>query len=359
MPALVSFQLKFIRKEEQKTMTFRYNRTEAVTRTYAPQGFIGLMLGEIDDLSKHFVEVDLDDPFFRAFEVTVDAPVDYARVGLNSINVAIDYGDPNDPASMRHEDLIFDPTTPARATFATFVSPMLESAYSASRQFHFDATQGSGWRGEKLSYELPPVETLDRTLVVTPHEHLGFLEVQIIANRIDAEMIDRIEVALAFDDPSGWQARDTFIVRAGDQPKAWKVRSSSREKREFSYTLTHHLKDGNAPIVDEPVLTSANAVSVDDPFPNAIEIDLVPAWDPAAIRLVFVDIAYSDPTNGIERTERLEFAGADQTTRHLRLAIRDRTQRTFTWKALFVGVDNSRKELPPEPTSETLIPLSP
>jgi len=41
---------------------------------------------------------------------------------------------------------------------------------------------------------------------------------------IDADMVDRIEVALAFDDPSGWEARDTFIVRAGDAPKSWKIR---------------------------------------------------------------------------------------------------------------------------------------
>ncbi len=359
MPALVSFKLKFIRKEERKTLTLRYNRTEAVTRTYAPQGFIGLMLEDIDDMSKHFVEVDLDDPFFRTFEVTVDAPVDYARVGLNSINVAIDYGDPNNPVSMKHEDLIFDAASPTRATFATFVSPDLESAYSVSRQFHFDAVQGSGWRGERLSYELPAVDTVDRTLVVTPHEHLGFLEVQVIANRIDDEMVDRIEVALAFDDPSGWQARDTFIVRPGDEQKSWKIRTSSPDTREYSYTLTHHLKDGSQPIVDEPVFTSANAVSVDDPFPNALEIDLVPAWDPALIRQVFVDINYSDPNNDIDRSERIQFTGDDLVTRRVRLALRDRTQRSFTWKALFLGTDNSSRQIAPETTTETLILLTP
>jgi hypothetical protein len=172
-------------------------------------------------------------------------------------------------------------------------------------------------------------------------------------------MVDRIEVALAYDDPTGWEARDVLIVRPGDAPKAWKIRTSSPDARQYSYTLTHHLKDGNPPIVDEPVATTANAVSVDDPFPNAIEIDLVPAWDPAAIRLVFVDVDYSDAANGIERTERVQFAGEDRATRRLRLALRDRTHRDFTWKALFVGVDNSRKQLPPETTDETLIPLAP
>ena len=155
MPALVSFKLKFIRKEERKTLTLRYNRTEAVQRTYAPQGFIGLMLGEIDDLSKHFVEVDLDDPFFRAYEVTVDAPVDYDRIGLNSVQVAIDYGDPADRQSMKHKDIVFDPPDSARASFATFVSPNLEPSFTASRQFHFDAEQGSGLEGREAVLRVP------------------------------------------------------------------------------------------------------------------------------------------------------------------------------------------------------------
>ena len=268
MPALVSFKLKFVQKEERKSVTLRYHRTEAVQRTYAPQGFIGLMLGEIDDLSKHFVEVDLDHPFFRNFEVTVDAPVDYARIGLNAIQVAVDYGDPANPATLKHEDMVFDPTTPTQATFTTFMSPALDLAYTASTQFHFAPEQATGWMGERLSYEIPAVQTIDRTLMVTPHEHLGFIEVSVIANRIDAEMVDRIVVDLRFEDPSGWVATKTMIVRAGDASQPWKVRTSSPDARAYSYVLTHHLKDGNPPVVDDPVISTANAVAVDDPFPG-------------------------------------------------------------------------------------------
>ena len=357
MPALVSFKLKFIRKEERKTVELVYNRTEAVQRTYAPQGFIGLMLGEIDDFSKHFVEVDLDDPFFRAFEVTVDAPVDYARIGLNAIQVAVDYGNPDDPASLRHKDLTFDRNSATRATFSTFLSPALDVAYRASKQFHFDSEQGSGWQGEKLTYEIPAADTIDRTLMVTPHEHLGFLEVQIVANRIDPEMIERIQVDLAFDDPSGWEARKTLTVRPGNAPQFWKVRTSSPEARDFTFRLTHHLKDGNPPIVDEPVTTNANAVSIDDPFPNALDLDLIPMWDPALVRSVFVDVSYADATNGIERTERIQFGGADRDPRRLRITIRDRTARQFTWKALFVRTDNGRFERPATTTTNTLVEL--
>lgn len=359
MPALVSFKLKFVRKEERKTVTLRYNRTEAVQRTYAPQGFIGLMLGEIDDLSKHFVEVDLDDPFFREFEVVVDAPVDYDRIGLNSVQVALDYGSAANPATLKHADLIFDRTTAARASFKAFLAPDLDLSYRATTQFHFDAEQGSGWMGERLSYDIPEADLLDRTLMVTPHAHLGFIEVQVLPNRIDAAMVDRIEVALRFEDATGWVAEKQLTVRPGDAAQDWKVRTSSPEARTWSYVLTHHLKGGAPPVVDPPVFSTANALAVDDPFADALEIDLVPLWDPDAVRKVLVDVTYRDPAHGIDRLERLDLDGAVQDVRRLRLAIRDRALRSFDWRAVYLLKAGGRVQRAAEGVTDTLVELMP
>ena len=98
---------------------------------------------------------------------------------------------------------------------------------------------------------------------------------------------------------------------------------------------------------------------MDDPFPDALEIDLVPVWDPAAIRMVFVDVGYSDPANGIERSTRVQFDGADQTVHHLRIALRDRNARQFSWKATFIHTDNQTTQRPTETTAETLVTLAP
>jgi hypothetical protein len=106
----------------------------------------------------------------------VDAPTPFEPLGLESIQIAIDYGDPGDPATVRHKDFIFDRTNQGvRQTFSTFLSPKLATAYSHSVQLHFRGD--SGWFGEKLSYEKPAVRTADRTLVVSPFDLLGFLEV--------------------------------------------------------------------------------------------------------------------------------------------------------------------------------------
>ncbi|MCO6419644.1 hypothetical protein JYK14_26260 [Siccirubricoccus sp. KC 17139] len=352
-PALVSFRLKAIATEERKTLTLRYNRTEAVQRTYAPQGFFGLLLADLDDPAKHFVEVDLDDPFFREFEVTVDAPIDFGRIGMVSAQLAIDYGDPGAPATVKHADMVFDPAHPEQKKFTTFMSPALATAYRVAEQFHF--APDAGWDGEKLSYEMPPRDTADRTLVVTPHGVLGFHEVTVVAHRIDATAVERIEVELSLTDPAtGWVAARTLTVRAGDAPQLWRVRTSAPVTQGFIYTLVHHLKDGTV-LRDDPVQSTAQAVAVDDPFDTALDIRFIPLWDPAQVREVFIDVTYADPPNRIDRFERLSFTGADLAIRPLSLSIRDRTQREFTYRVTLIGTDNRMVQRPPETTRETLV----
>jgi hypothetical protein len=354
-PAVVSFKMKFIRQEERKTMTLIYNRTEAVQRTYAPQGFFGLLLKDIQDRSKHFVEVDLDDPFFRQFEVVVDAPIDFERIGLTSAQVGIDYGDPGDRRSMKHKDFIFDQNAPSRQSFTTFMSPDLASAYSYGVQFHFNPN--SGWDGEKLTYEIPVDNTLDRTLVVTPFDHMGFLEIEVVPNRIDAQVVDFTQVDLLFTDPSGWVARKTLRIKPGTASQFWKVRTSHRDARTFTYQLSHHLKDGRV-LTDDAVTSTANAVIVDDPFEAALDLEFVPLWDPATMRSVFVDLIYSDPENDYERSERLTFEGADVKPRSLRISLRERERRAYRYKATFVTANGRMIRRPEQETTETIIGLS-
>jgi hypothetical protein len=354
-PALVSFRLKFVEVTERKTITLRYNRTEAVQRTYAPQGFFGLLLGDLTDPSKHFVEVDLDDPFFRTFEVSVEAPVAYDRIGLSSIQVALDYGDPGAPASMKHDDMIFEAANPGRRSFTTFMSPALATAYRVSEQYHF--RDDAGWDAEHTSYERPARDTADRTLVVNPHDMLGFLEVQVMPHRIDPGAVERIDVELSVTDPAtGWVARRTITLRAGDAPQTWRARTAAPVTDGYTYRLVHHLLDGTV-VQDDPVQTLAQTVAVDDPFDAAIEMLFIPLWDTVRVREVFVDVTYADPANRIERVERLTFTGADTAPRQLRLSIRDRKLRDFTYRVTLVGSDNSMTQRAPLTTRETLVGL--
>ena len=107
--AILTFAVKAIKQVERKTLVFEYHRQQAVTRQYAPQSLIGMML---DDLTGpgHFLEVDLDDPFFRSIDVEVSIMTAFEPIGLQSVAVALDYGDAAHPQKHRHDDLVFDAT---------------------------------------------------------------------------------------------------------------------------------------------------------------------------------------------------------------------------------------------------------
>lgn len=348
-PALVSLKLKFLRQEERKTAKFVYNRTEAIQRPYAPQGFVGPLLKDLTNAERHFVQVDLDHVFFREFQVTVDAPTPFEPLGLESIQVSIDYGDPGDAATVRHKDFIFDRTNEgARQTFTTFLSPKLATAYSHSVQFHFRGD--SGWFGEKLSYEKPAVRTADRTLVVSPFDLLGFLEVSVFPNRIDTEEVDFTEVELSYTSPA-FSKQTTLIVRPDSAPQKWRLRLSNPEITQYSFRFVHHLKDGTI-VTTDPTSSGAAAVPVDDPFTARLDIELIPLWDPATMRTVFVDVTHQG------RARRVQFEGAERAPRKLHIALRDPTQREFSFQATFVGIDNRIVRRAAETTTDTIVGLS-
>jgi hypothetical protein len=164
--------------------------------------------------------------------------------------------------------------------------------------------------------------------------------------------------------PSNGEAQTGIVTVKPDSPaQQWRVRTRhdhkdapDRHVREYAYQLIHTLVDGSV-ITSDPVITTASTVSVADPFPGRLDIDLVPAWDSASISRVFVDIVYDDPPNAYHREERRELVGTLTDTTRVSLALRDSKQRTFTYRTTFVGTDNQVHQGEFASTSDSLLSL--
>ncbi len=351
----VAFKLKFVHQDEQKTMVFEYHRSDAVQRTYAPQGFFGLMLGDLDEDKKHFVEVDLDDPFFREFAVTVQAPINLQKIGLQSAHVSLDYGDPQDAANHKHGDVIFDASRPKEYKFAVFMNANHDTTYTYASEYHFDPD--SGWDGRSFAYQLPRRKTEDRNLLINPYDQIGFLEVQVFPHQMDPGVMDSIDVELAHVDAGGKVVGRILNVTPGSQPQFWRVLLDDPQARTYTYQLTHHLRDGTVKQAD-PVTTRATALPINDPFDRAIEIDFVPLLNAAATRMVFIDLEYDDPKNAYHRQERLVLQGNAQNPVHMRIALMDPKKISYRYRPTFVGTGNQMKQGAFVETAETLISVS-
>ena len=146
-----------------------------------------------------------------------------------------------------------------------------DTSYRYSVQFHFDPN--SDWQGEKFSYELPPKTTEDRTLLLNPFEMIGFLEVRVFPNHMDAAVIESTDVHMTYQPPDGAPVQEKIInVIPGSAQQFWRLRLDNPNARDYSYRFVHHLKDGT--VREElPATTRATALPVDDPFVRPLKVD--------------------------------------------------------------------------------------
>lgn len=353
--ALVSFKLKYVRQEERKHVELVYDRTEAVQRTYAPQTFFG-DLGDVLLEPSHLVEIDLDDPFFRALSLTAESLVtDHAALGLQSMDLHLEYGRPDDPGGPKRADLVFTPDGPTVQTWEPLLNAHLDTAYRWELEHHFDP--GSDWHGADVRYTFSGTSE-DQRIELTPYHQLGFLDVTVEPGDLDEQVVRSTDVELVYTDPTGWTRTDVVHVQPGAAPQHWRVRSSDRDAAAYTCTFRHTLVDGSVRTeTPEPLRRSASTVVVNDPFADHLEIDLLPAWS-GAVRTVVVDVEY-EAAPGRTVTRRVELDGTATASHRVRIGIDDPELRTFVWRASFVGMDGVATDRAGVSTTDTLVRVSP
>jgi len=284
--------------------------------------------------------------------VSMEAPIDFQKIGLKSAQVALDYGTPQDEANHKHGDFIFDPQNNTPKKFEVFMNTARDTSYLHSTQFHFDPN--SGWDGQRFSYEVAATRTEDRTLFLNPFENIGFLEVQVFPGRMDAAVIESTDVVLSYQPPDGSPALDkTLNVTPTSEPQFWRVRTDDPKARDYTYHFVHHLKDGTTKTTP-PKTSRASLLPVEDPFIRPLKVDFVPTFDPAATRLVFIDVQYDDPANDYHREERLTLKGNATDPVQLRISLMNPDLRKFKYRLTFVGA-NTMNRGPFIETEDTLI----
>ena len=346
--AVTAFRFRGIKQEERKKLVFRYTRSEAAQRTYAPQGFFGLLAGDLDKKS-HFIEVDLDDPFFRKLEIRVSTIPDFAAIGLRAAEIALSYGKPGDPGGVKSQNLRFEGQNAAEQAWTVFQNDGDVQSLRYTAQFHFDPA--SGFEGSQFSYEFGPFETTDRTIVLNPFEHVGIRTISAVANKIDWGQIERVEVALT----SGRQ-RKTLTLSEAAKEAIWKLRLDSPDVRAIGYSTTFVMKDRTTR-AGEAGTTEASSILVDDPFPEGLSLQLIPILDAARTRLAFVDLDYSDPPSGFKRSERFRIAPTDL-DREVRVGLPKGATKSFRFRVTVVPKTGAMRAGAFVDSTETLIAVS-
>ena len=346
--AVTAFHFRGIKQEERKTLVLKYNRSEATQRTYAPQGFFGLLAGDLDKAS-HFIDVDLDDPFFRALEVRVSTIQDLAAIGLRMVEVAMSYGKPTDPGGIKAKDMRFEGQDAPEQKWTVFQNDGDIQTYRYTVQYHFDAA--AGFDGAALSYQFGPFETTDRTLVLNPHESIGIVTVNVAANNVDWGQIDRVDVLLA----NGGRSRTVSLTDAA-RSTTWKLRLDDPKARAVTYQPTFVMKDRSSR-VGNSATTDATSILIDDPFPEGLALQLIPVLDESRTRLAFVDFDYADPKSGFKRADRYRIAPTDP-DREVRVGLPAGATKAFRYRVTVVPKTGTMHAGEFIDTTETLIAVA-
>ena len=350
-PFGLSLKLKIVHQDEQKTVTFEYNRMDAVQRTYGPQGYFGLLLPSIDQ-SKHFLQVNGSDPFFQKFSVVLTPPRDFAGVGLQTVHIALDYGDPT-AAGAKHGEFVFDATHADQTTWDLFEGQIQTTDFTYTLTYAFDPE--AGWDAPTNIYSLPAVTTSNRQITLDPHSNLGFLVVNVQLGRIDANTVDRVEVTLTYADTNGWSTTGFFVVRSDSKAQPWKLRLSDKDQRTYSYTTHCVLKTG-ASFDAGPYTGEASAIFINDAFDGGIDVMLQPAFDPTKTKSAVIELNYHDDTANyrFSKTQFLTAAsGSNAVTVHIPTLSADKLD--FDYKITIITSDNRQLHGVTVTTTEPLI----
>lgn len=203
--------------------------------------------------------------------------------------------------------------------------------------------------------------TMDGMTAFADHAYpnqLGFLEVELTANHIDWSIVTEVEIHLSYSGPDGWQCQETFcFTKARRDAQQWQLRFSTLDARMITYQCSYRLKDGSRYRL-EPVTTGATKINVPNPF-YRIPIEFTPLYEPGEVRLIFVDVQYTDPENDHIAHARLRLAGNSLDSTWTTLNIVDPTQRTFRYRISHIDNDDTLIRGPYIETKATLIGVDP
>ena len=250
-----------------------------------------------------------------------------AAIGLRSVQASLEYGKPDDPGGVKTEDMEFTGQDSAEQSWKVFQNDGEAQVYSYTVQYHFDPA--ADFEGSKLSYEFGPFETGDRTLVLNPHEKIGFATITVIANKVDWGQVERVEVALAM----AGRAKTVTLTEAARQA-VWKLRLDDPAVRDVNYTPAFMMEDGSTK-PGMPGSTQTSTILIDDPFPESLALQLIPILDPARTRMAFVDFEYKDAASGYQRAERFRIVPTD-VDREVRVGLPKGATKAFRYRVTVV-----------------------
>ncbi|RIE00600.1 hypothetical protein [Cohnella faecalis] len=119
---------------------------------------------------------------------------------MHSAHLSLDYGNPADPATLKHADFVFDKDRAEARRFEVFMNERLDTDTSIPSNTILILYRG-GRKQDKLRAAAPAKGRSDAA--AQSFRGHRFLELQVKASNVDWGVVDSIEVRLEYRQPGG------------------------------------------------------------------------------------------------------------------------------------------------------------
>jgi hypothetical protein len=315
-----------------------YNESKVVKQFNFPQSFFGTLLKNVSKDKPYFIEIDLNDPFFKTIDISVQAPLDsYGDIELTSAQVVLKYdGD--------QRDFYFDSQKTGEQKAKFNVNQAVGTAYQYQVQYNFKSKNASGWSGS-ASYKDSEWHTTEaRTLTLLPQEQITFLNVAVSLkdgfewNGINATKVDLTPV-------DSKETETLMFTKNNSATQRWKMRVLKPDASYYTYRVEYVI-DGNSIMAGETKTINASSLLVSDP-PNTLKVSLRPMgidWN--VVTVVEVNLKYEDPVNGINNSSNAFVFESQTNTEYWSVRLANPNATKYKWKATYYMKDGSEKAHP-------------
>ena len=342
---------------DKRKLDVEFSERSAVVRTIYPQGTVsGLFTALADgiDPARFILEVDADDPFFAERRVRVINRGEMARDQLASIQAVLDYG--GQVRTVVLEETGKDETVKWSSVME---NGAMARPVSADLTVRFKPDAG----GERPLVVTAPRQVLSGDVFeVQSAEYFSRVTIPIVSSpAYPWDKYPQAQVMLRYEDAgNGIKTDDTIVVKKDTASPAWSFIALDKAKRDFSYRVLHQAANHK----DEDtgwLPASGDLVDIRDPFGSlrlAVDVvPVVPRWED--VEQVFVDLAYSDPANGIEQAESLTFTPDDRSPKKFVIDRKDRARKLVSFKVTTVMLGGMVLEVPESFTESPRILVRP
>ena len=289
-----------ISKTSITSFSVHWSEKQAVNWTVHPGGTLpnitNLKAGDGSALKweDYFVEVDLDDDFFKQVRVDVNINADFEHLPIHSVEVKLDYKGTPMPVvgDGPNGEVSFDKDTVGPAHFAAFVQDD-DWGYTYSYQVNYT--------GAAKIFQSDPIDS-DEGILTIGVDDVGILLVEVGVGDINWTEVASAQVHLSYADAdAGVDAiEEAFVLDKDHTAHTMQKVIFSPFRKSYKYTVKYVMADGKEYQVAEQEGRAHN-LFINDPFSGSKTVKVVGAADFTKIQNIFLDLSYDDDGNDYQQ----------------------------------------------------------